>query len=305
MEKKSLIFIFVIFISIIFFSQASQNEISIWGPATPTSIPLVIAAQKLGNTKVTIFTDHSQASATFLKGETQILFTGLDVGLNFFKNKAPIVMLNSYVTGLTYLVTYGFKVNSFKELKGKSIYIPFEGSPIEEIVKFFVEKDGLVYKKDIIPIYAPFASSFELLKQGKAEVIAFPEPFVTMASSIPNVFINFGFKEYYEKLTGKKNGYPQVGAFAMKSWANANLEYIKQLNKELANAIDLIQKDPNTAVKIALPYFKFPEPVLLKSLSNTTFSLSYGKDLLNEVFSYYQAIGSPLDAQFESLFFIY
>jgi len=214
-------------------------------------------------------------------------------------------MLNSYVTGLTYLVTYGIKINSFKELKGKSIYIPFEGSPIEEIIKFFVEKDGLVYKKDITPIYAPFASSLELLKQGKAKVVALPEPFVTMASSVPNVYISFSFKEYYEKLTGKKNGYPQVGAFAMKNWAINNLDYIKLLHQELLKAIELVQKNPTEAVKIAAPYFKFPEPVLLKALSNTTFNLSYSTALLDEVYSYYQSIGMPLGAEFKDLFFIY
>lgn len=305
MKKSLFLFFLIFFVLVVFLSETSTNIINIWGPATPTSIPLVIAAQNLPNTKITIFTDHSQASALFLKGETQILFTGLDVGINFFKNKAPVVMLNSYVTGLTYLVTYGIKVNSFKELKGKSIYIPFEGSPIEEIVKFFVEKDGLVYKKDIIPIYSPFPSSLELLKQGKAEVVALPEPFVTQASGIPNVYISFGFKEYYEKLTGKKNGYPQVGAFTMKSWAINNLDYIKLLHSELLKAIELVKKDPANAVKIAAPYFKFPEPVLLKSLSNTTFNLSYSTDLLNEVFSYYQSIGNPLDSQYKELFFIY
>jgi len=305
MKKFVLILLLSVFVGLFFISATATSVVNIWGPATPSSIPLVIAAEKLPNTKITIFSDHSQASALFLKGETQILFTGLDVGMNFYKNKAPVVMLNSYVTGLTYLVTYGLKVNSFKELKGKSIYIPFEGSPIEEIVKFFIEKDGLVYKKDITPIYSPFPSSLELLKQGKAEVVALPEPFVTMASSIPNVYVSFGFKEYYEKLTGKKNGYPQVGAFAMKSWAINNIDYIKLLHAELAKAIELIKNDPQTAVKIAAPYFSFPQPVLLKAIGNTTFSLSYSNDLLNEVFSYYQSIGMPLDPQYKELFFLY
>jgi NitT/TauT family transport system substrate-binding protein len=305
MKKFVLILLLSVFVGLFFISETATSVVNIWGPATPSSIPLAIAAEKLPNTKITIFSDHSQASALFLKGETQILFTGLDVGMNFYKNKAPVVMLNSYVTGLTYLVTYGLKVNSFKELKGKSIYIPFEGSPIEEIVKFFIEKDGLAYKKDITPIYSPFPSSLELLKQGKAEIVALPEPFVTMASSIPNVYVSFGFKEYYEKLTGKKNGYPQVGAFAMKSWAINNIDYIKLLHAELAKAIELIKNDPQTAVKIAAPYFSFPQPVLLKAIGNTTFSLSYSNDLLNEVFSYYQSIGMPLDPQYKELFFLY
>ncbi|HOV46081.1 MAG: ABC transporter substrate-binding protein [Spirochaetes bacterium] len=305
MKKFYFLFVLLICSFFIFFASAPVSSVNIWGPATPTSIPLILAAENLPNTKITIFTDHSQASALFLNGETQILFTGLDVGLAFYKNKTPVSIINSHVTGLTYLVTYGKKVSSFKDLKGSSIYIPFEGSPIEEIIRYFVSKEGLEWKKDISPIYAPFASSFELLKQGKALAVALPEPFVSQAQGIPNLYVSFSFKDMYEKWTGKKNGYPQVGGFVMKNWAALNLDYIKQLNNELAKAIELVKTNPSLAVQKTASYFKFPQPILLKALGNTSFELWYSQKLLDEIYEYYKNIGSPLDAEYQNFFFIY
>ena len=109
----------------------------------------------------------------------------------------------------------------------------------------------------------------------------------------------------YEKRTGKKNGYPQVGGFVMKNWAALNLDYIKQLNNELAKAIELVKTNPSLAVQKTASYFKFPQPILLKALGNTSFELWYSQKLLDEIYEYYKNIGSPLDAEYQNFFFIY
>ena len=123
-------------------------------------------------------------SQAFLRGDVDILVTGLSVGVDLFKNGAPIQVIDSYVAGLTYLVTRGKKVDGFADLKGQEIYIPFEGSPIEEITQFFVEQEGLTWKKDLKPVYSPFASSVELLKQGKAAAVAVRSPDLAASSRV-------------------------------------------------------------------------------------------------------------------------
>ena len=127
----------------------------IYAPATPSSIPILLAARHIEGAQVTIFNNHTQANAQFLRGDIDILVTGLSVGLDLFKNGAPVQVIDSYVAGVTYLVTYGKKVKRFADLKGETIYIPFEGSPIEETTRFFIEREGLIWKKDILVAYAP------------------------------------------------------------------------------------------------------------------------------------------------------
>ena len=73
-----------------------------------------------------LYSDQSQANTLFIRGEVPILVTGLSVGLDLDKNQVPISAVNTYVSGLSYLVTYGAPVQQFSDLQGQEIYIPFD-----------------------------------------------------------------------------------------------------------------------------------------------------------------------------------
>ncbi|MBN1980086.1 MAG: ABC transporter substrate-binding protein [Chitinivibrionales bacterium] len=281
-----------------------STPITLYAPATPTSIPIILASKNLPDIRVTLFTDHSQASALFIKGDATILVTGLDVGIGFFKNGIPLRMVNSYVSGLSYLVTNGKKATGFADLKGKKLYLPFEGSPIEMIARFFAIKAGLEWRKDIQPVYIPFASSVELLKQGKADAVILPEPFVSQVSTMQGISVSFGLKEYWEQMTGITTGYPQVGTFVKSDWAAKNAEFVQRFNEELKKAIEMIEKKPTEAIHQTASSFKFPEPLLLKALGNTRYRYSSGNQLKTELFQFYGTIGSPLDEKFGALILI-
>lgn len=308
MKKAIFKFLLIItlIISFIFISSNQVNEkIKIYAPYTPSSIPYIIASKNMKNIELTIFSNHSQANALFLKGDIQILTTGLSVGMTFFKKEIPIKIVNSYVSGLSYLVTYGKKVNSFSELKGQKLYLPFKGSPIEEITSYFISQEGLDLNKDFIPTYSVFPSSVELLKQGKAKAVILPEPFVSILENKKNIFISLSYKKLWEKYTGIKNGYPQVGTFVKSDWLKDHKEFINQLNLELKKAIELIQSNPEKAVEISSSYFTFPENILLKALNRTSFHFEDNNDLKSDIFNYYKILGKPLNDKFESFFYIY
>lgn len=293
-----------IFISVFAWNSFAQEPLQIYVPPTPSSIPLILAAQNMENTEITIFSNHSQAHTLFLRGDIPILTTGLSVGVNFFKSDIPIQMINSYVSGLSYLITRDKKVESFQELQGEAIYIPFEGSPIEEITKFFVEQEGLEWKKDFKPVYSPFPSSLELLKKGEAQVVVLPQPLATIAAAQENNFISFGYKGKWDMLTDSTKGYPQVGTFVKQDWAITHRDAIHNLNEEIEKALQLIQENPEQAVESTKEHFKFPEKILLASLKKTAFYLSTSAELKQQVEQYYQALGNPLDETFDAFFYL-
>jgi|YNPMSStandDraft_1061717.scaffolds.fasta_scaffold00027_18 ABC-type nitrate/sulfonate/bicarbonate transport system substrate-binding protein len=308
MKKKLLVFftIFFFVLSILTFAQTYQNKIIIYAPATPSSIPYIIASNYLKNTELVVFTNHSQANAMFLKDEIQILTTGLSVGINFFNQNIPVKIINSYVAGLTSLVTYGKKIQSLTELKGKKVALPFAGSPIEEVFDFFCKKENIKMKEEIEIIYFPFASSVELLKKGEIFAVALPEPDVSNIKNLPNIFVSLSFYDLWVKYTGIKNGYPQVGTFVKANWANANLEYIKKLNFELIRAIELINNNIDMAINISQKYFEgLDKNVLKEALLNTKFYFEEKQSLENSILNYYKIIGKPLDEKFKEFFFKY
>ena len=258
-RQKYLWGLLVLCLCLIPFASQAQEIHQLYAPPTPTSIPLLLAARNMENLEVTIFSNHSQANTLFLRGDIQILVTGLSVGINFFKNQVPVQMMNSYVSGLTSLVTRGKVVESFRELQGEEIYLPFEGSPIEEITRFFAEQEGLTWGTDLKPVYAPFPSSLELLKKGQANVVALPQPLATIASTGEDIFLSFSYKDMWDTITGTDQGYPQVGAFVKAEWAAAHQEFIAEFHRELGKAVELIAANPQEAVALTKDAFQFPE----------------------------------------------
>jgi len=281
----------------------AEDTIQLYAPPTPSSIPFILAAQQMEEIDITIFADHSQAHTLFLRGDVPMLVTGLSVGINFFKQGAPVQIVNSSVSGLTYLVTKGKQVSSFKEVAGEEIYLPFEGSPIEEVTKFLAEQEGVAWGTELKLVYAPFPSALELLKAGKINVIALPEPSATVAAAQENIFISFGYQEKWNALTGSSSGYPQVGMFVKKAWAEQHRDLLAKLHQALQAAIQRVQEHPEAAVAASKQYFQFPDKVLLASLKRTTFALKTDAELQQQVFGYYQTIGQPLDESFQNFFY--
>jgi ABC-type nitrate/sulfonate/bicarbonate transport system substrate-binding protein len=192
----------------------AADEITIFAPSSTSSIPLILAVKALPNTKLVLFTNHPQASAQFIKDENTVLVTGLSVGVDMFRNLVPIQVFNASVSGLSYLVGCNIEIKDFSDLKGKEVYLPFEGSPLEETTAFFVSKAGLEWKKDVTPIYAPFDTSTALIKQGKDVLVALGEPSVSAMAGQACFKLGPSYFEEWNKITGGQHGYPQVAALA-------------------------------------------------------------------------------------------
>ena len=282
----------------------TASAIVIAGPATPSSIPLLLAARQMDNVTVQIVQNNAQANTLFLRGEIDILVSGLSVGVDLRKSGAPVQILNSYVTGLSYLVTYGEKVERLSDLKGQEIYLPFEGSPIEEATMFLAGQEGLVWGTDLKPVYSPFDASVALLKEGKAKAVVLPEPFVTLVEKEPNLFISLDYFASWNEAVGTQAGYPQVGAFVTADWAQQHPEELAAFNAALADAIQFIQENPEEAVARVKDNFKLPEAVLLRSIERTQFSLLTGEALAQNIIGYYELIGKPLDENYTDFYYI-
>lgn len=283
---------------------SSTDQLVVYAPASTSSIPVIIAVNKMGNAKLVLYSNQSQANTIFLRGEAPIMVTGLSVGIDLFKNDAPVQIANSYVSGVSHLVTYKQQVTSLAELKGRSVYIPFEGSPIEEVMAYFAKQEGLEWKKDITPIYLPFDASVALLKEGKLDAVVLPEPMVSLVENQSDVFVSLSLYDLWNKYDSKKQGYPQVGTFVNSEWAKTHPEIISTFNTALTEAIDEVQKDPSAAVEAVKDNFKIPAPKLITALGRTQYKIETDSAMMTSIDTYYKVIGKPLDEKFSSFYYI-
>lgn len=282
----------------------SADELVIYSPASTSSIPVILASQKMDNVKLELYTNQSQANTLFLRGEVDILVTGLSVGVELYSNDAPVQMIDSFVSGLSYMVTYGKTVNDFSGLKGGEVYIPFKGSPIEEVASYLAATEGLEWGKDLTPVYSPFDSSIELLKQGKAAAVILPEPNVTLVEGEANINISFSLFDAWNKTTGSEEGYPQVGSFVNPQWAETHPSSIAEFNQALEEAIAQVQQDPQGAVDGVKDYYKLSPEKLSKSLSRTRYAFTAGEEMKKAMENYFQLIGKSLDEKDTDFYFI-
>lgn len=277
---------------------------TLYTPASTSSIPVILAAKELGNIDLVLYNNQEQANTLFARGEIAVLVTGLSVGVDLYRNEIPIQMINTCVSGLSYLVSYGKTINSLADLKGEQIYIPFAGSPIEEVSQHLAACEGLEWAVDVIPVYSPFDSSIALLKQGKAKAVILPEPNVSLLEDQPNIYISFSLYDLWNENHPGDMGYPQVSAFANPTWAENHAAEISSFNAALERAIAQVQSDPAAAIDRAKDRYKLPEAVLQKALERTRYQLSTGSEMQQVVENYYQIVGKPLDENHTQLFYI-
>ena len=161
----------------------------------------------------------------------------------------------------------------------------------------------MTWKQDINVAYAPFTSSVELLKQGKATAVALPEPSVSLIEQTPNLYVSLSYRRLWDEATGSSAGYPQVTPFVNREWAAAHRDVIQRFNEEVAAALEIIQNDPDTAVAQTHEAMGLPAPVLAAALARTDFAFISGDALAQEIRGYYQRIGDPLDETFDAFFY--
>ncbi len=286
--------------------QAGESmPVIIYAPATPAAIPFILATETLPGVELKIFTNHCQAHALFLKGEVQILCTGLSVGVGFFRQGVPVKIINSHVSGLTWLVS-DTRINDLKDLMGKTLYLPFPGSPVEAVTRFFIRAQGLTWKKDIAIQYSPFPGTAALMQHHRIRAAALPEPFVSLVLTPGKepgpVFYALSYKSLWERYTGNPNGYPQVGTFVHRKFADTHGPLIRKLNIALARAIASIETAPGPAVEKATACMGFSEKNLRSALERTDFYLWENENLRQVIHQYYQTTGDPLNETFDAFF---
>ena len=284
-------------------SSGEAISITVLAPSSTTSIPILLAAKYLPGMTVEIFDNHPQAHAQFMAEDNLVLVTGLSVGVDMFKNDVPLQLINTNVTGLSYIVSCNLEINSFADLAGHEIYLPFEGSPLEETTRFFVEQAGLQYGVDVKPIYAPFDTSTAFIKNGDDAIVAMPQPAATAMAAQECGHLGASFYDTWNAITGDTDGYPQVGAFAKAEFASAHPEWVQAFNQAVAKAIADLQANPEAAVNEVADKFSFPAPVLLQALQATRFTVQSDQAMKDSVIHYYVTIGKPLDESYEAFFY--
>ena len=136
--------------------------------------------------KFTVVSDATQISAGIIGGSIDIAAVPTNLASTLYKKtNGGVQVLAINTLGVLYLIENGNTVTDIASLKGKTVYVPGQGTNPEYILKYIIEKNGMKVGEDVIFDYtynSPDALA-TAVAGGLASIALLPEPKVTVVKS--------------------------------------------------------------------------------------------------------------------------
>ncbi len=272
-------------------------------PKSSSSLPLLLLAEEDPipgvEVQATVFQNHAQALALLLRGEADLLLTGTSQGWENYLSGSPLLMVGTGVWGVSFLV--GSKdcppIKSVADLAGKSIALPFPGSPLDFQTRFLLQHHGLDPDRDLKLVYSPPPQTAALLLKGQIDAAPLPEPLVSQLVINRSLQRFLDYKQLWASAHGGDPKSPQVSLFTTREFAAANTELLEQLLPQWQGAVEQIVTDPAGAAHKFSDVLGFPESVVAQSIPNTLYYLPRPEENRDRVRAYYEAVKGFLPAE--------
>ncbi len=258
--KKNFFLISLLLICFNVFAQATQVRVGLLNG--PTCVP----AAYLMENKNTISSDGSEAELTFEKfADSQALLPKMikkEIDVGFMPANVAAKVYNSgnksiitcAVVGLgnLALITTDENIHSFKDLKGKTVYVAGQGATPEYMFRYLLKENKMTWSGDeadvTMDFSIPTAQIAAQLISGKIEYAVVPEPFATIAKTKSDkVIAALDFQKEYLELTGEKDIYPLSVMVVRTDFAKDNPKFMATLLAEYDAAVNWTIRNPAEA----------------------------------------------------------
>ncbi|MGF1488585.1 MAG: ABC transporter substrate-binding protein [Prochloraceae cyanobacterium] len=218
---------------------------------------------------------HDRLRADVVSSRLQISATPTSLAANLYQKGVPIKLLNVLVWGVLNLWSWDENINTWEDLKGKTILIPFRGGLPAQLFAYLASENKLNLDRDLnIQYTTDFAATVQLLLARRGDFALLSEPAGTGAEiqgknkdiSVRSVL---NLQQEWGKVTGRKPRIPQAGTLALNSLIEEHPEVIKTVQLELKNSLIWAEQNPSEAAKLGAKYLGLKAEVIQKSLAKT------------------------------------
>lgn len=275
----------------------AEETITILAPQSTSSLPLLQLAADDPLPGVDIradtFVNHPQALARLLKGDVDFLFTGTSQGWNNYLDGGPMVLINTGVWGVSYLIGRDESITSLADLKGKKLALPFPGAPLDFQTRYMLKEAGLDPDRDVEISYSPFPQTVPKLLADQIDAAPLPEPLATKLVKGQGLRRIVDFQAAWAAVTGDPKS-PQVSLFATKDGIAGQTEMIATLVDAWRAATTKVQENPDDAAAQFAETLDVPAPLVAQAIQHTLFWLPSFADNQQRVLAYYAMVNTSL-----------
>lgn len=229
-------------------------------PQAPPALPVlrmiesgVLAGEM--ELKIDVWTGPEQLIAMVQDGDHHIFAFPLTVAAKLYNKGVGIKLTNVNTWGVTYFVTSDPSLQSWDDLRGKTLFVPLRSSTPDVLTQYFLGKAGLEPGRDLEVIYSNLAEIGQLLRSGRIEYAVLLEPHVTAAmAGNPSLRVAFTFADEWKKIKGPASDIPTAGLGAVTAFLDDNAQLARDFEAEYEKAVQWILDNPDEAGALAEKY---------------------------------------------------
>lgn len=246
------------------------------------------------NYTFSVETDASVVTAALISGTVNIAALPTNAAATVYNKtggKVQVVALNTL--GVLYLVENGNTVNSFTDLKGKTVYVPSKGSNPEYIMNYLCDKFGLKVGEDITLdfTYNAPAELRTAVAAGKVELAVLPEPMVTIAKTAnADLRVALDLTEQWDKVS-EPGSLVQGCIVATKDFAESNSAELNKFLEEYEQSVTYITENTEDAGTLIAKHGIFEKAaVASKALPNCNITFVKGSEMKKAISNFYTVL---------------
>lgn len=224
---------------------------------TPSALPVLrmMESGALGDgveIDLVVWTGPEQLIAMTQDGRHHLFSLPVTVAARLHNRGVGIVLTNVNTWGGIRLVSTDPNVGDWRDLAGKTLYLPQRSSPPDVLTRLFLERAGLSAGKDVELVYAPVAEITQLLKTGRIEHAVLIEPRVTAAlMGTKGLRVVRDYAEEWKGVAGAEARLPSLGFGGTRAFVESRPELARRFEQAYAEAADWVLEHPAEAAALA------------------------------------------------------
>jgi NitT/TauT family transport system substrate-binding protein len=187
--------------------------------------------------------------------------------------------------GVLYVVGNDAAIRTWKDLKGKEIYLVAKGAVPDLLFRYLVTKNGLNPDRDLKLNY--IASPVELAQltaTGKVALATLPEPWVTQVLlRSPRSKVVLDFQTEWSRVEKRRATYPQTCLVVSGKFAREQPKLLRQFLKDLEKSIAWLNKNPQAGGLQAEKHVQIPAVAVEKGIARCNLDYKPARKVKKEV----------------------
>lgn len=280
------------------FGQEAITTVKIMAPKSTSSLPLLLLAEEDPLPEIDIqvetFINHPQALALLLKGDINLLFTGTSQGWSNYLNGGPLVMVNTGIWGVSYLIGKDASIKTLADLKGKRLALPFPGAPLDFQTRYMLKQQGIDPDNDLEISYSPFGQTVPKLLAGQIDVAPLPEPLATNLVTTKSLLRLLNYQQIWAEVADGDPRSPQVSVFATKAYSAEHADLLKIFVVHWETSTKKVQEHPGDVAHQFAEALGMPATIIEQAIQYTLFWVPSFEENQKRVLAYYELVKTSL-----------